>query len=394
MSELTRRRVRAGARIFAEGEPADVAYVVEVGEVDIFARQEGELRRVAVVSTGQLIGEMAILDAAPRSATAVARVDCELIVIERERLETRLAALDPVVRLAISGLIDRLRAQIHRSPGDDAPVTGSAAESAEAIARLRLENELEKALIGGGLTLYLQSVHDLRTGEIHGFEGLSRWIHPVRGMISPDVFIPLAEESGLILALGRWVLRESCRVAALLENTPNALQVQGRGTFVSVNVSAAQLRDRGFHLALESALRDHKIAPRRLKLEITESALAQGEAARRWIAGCKELGVSISLDDFGTGYSGLATLADLTLDEIKVDQRFVRQAIQDSRSAHVAAAILHLANGLGLATVCEGVETEAQRLQMIALGCRFGQGFLFSHPEPWQGLVGQGVRAG
>lgn len=386
-AELTRRHVRAGARIFSEGEAADVAYVVERGEVDILTWQDGALARVATVSSGQLIGEMAILDAAPRSATAVARSDAELIVIERDRLEARLTTLDPVVRLALSGLIDRLRAQIHRGAGEATPSAAQRAESAAAIDRLRLENELEATLLGGGLALYLQPIHELRTRAVHGYEGLCRWPHPTRGMVSPERFIPLAEQSGLIVALGRWVLRESCRVAALLGRVPG----QDPELFVSVNVSTTQFHDRGFLLALESALRESGIAPRRLKLEITESALSQPEAARRFIGACKELGVRMSLDDFGTGYSGLAILHDLAFDELKVDQRFVRQALLDPRSARVAEAILYLARGLGLDTVCEGVESEDQLEHMRALGCRYGQGYLFSPPLPWQEVLERAV---
>jgi len=393
MSDLRRRRVRAGGSIFVEGEPADVAYVIEAGEVGIYAVQDGEQRCVAVVRAGQLLGEMAILDRAPRSATARAHQDTDLVVVERERLETRMANLDPVVRLALTGLIDRLRGQIHRAAG--APPTSAASPGAGAAAldRLRLETDLEGAVIGNALALWMQPIFDLETREVHGYEALCRWPHPRRGLIPPDIFIPLAEESGLILALGRWMLREACRVATILEREPTLHAPAGRPIFVSVNVSSAQFLDRGFSLALENTLRENQLDPGRLKLEITESALSRPEVARRWISMCKGHGVRISLDDFGTGYSGLATLHDLAIDEIKVDQRFVRQAIQDRRSARVAEAILHLANGLGLDTVCEGVETEGQLEQMRDMGCRYGQGFLLSPPLPWRRLLGPGATA-
>lgn len=386
-SELTRRHLRAGDRIFAEGDPGDVAYVIERGEVAIFTSCEGEERCVAVLAPGQLLGEMAILDGASRSASAVARQDTELIVVDRERLEARLVGVDPVVRLAMLGLLERLRAQIHRPLAASSPVSHSGSFNQATLDRLRLENELGAALIDDGLSLHLQPVFELATREIRGFEALVRWEHPQRGPLPPSVFVPLAEESGLIRALGRWMLGAACRAASLLDARPNRAGVQGRGAFVSVNVSTVQFRDPSFLAALELSLGETGLEGSRLKLEVTESALSDPDTARAWIARCKALGARVSLDDFGTGYSSLSYLHDLAIDEIKVDQRFVRQAAVDPRSARVVEAILTLANGLGLDTVCEGLEHEQQVQRMMALGCRYGQGYLLAPPVPIEELL-------
>ena len=244
--------------------------------------------------------------------------------------------------------------------------------------RLTLENSLRKAIERDELILLYQPQVSLMTGEIIGTEALVRWQHPELGLIAPSRFIPLAEETGLIVPLGEWVLRTACRQAAVWER-------EGRTLRQSVNLSARQLGEAGLVALVQAALEETKLNPRLLDLELTESALVvQGEAAVARLAALRALGVRISIDDFGTGYSSLAYLRRFPLDILKVDRSFVtglsgadRQARQDQA---VVQAIISMAHALDLEVVAEGVETAAQRETLRRLGCDYMQGFLYSPP--------------
>ena len=201
-----------------------------------------------------------------------------------------------------------------------------------------------------------------------------RWRHPVRGSVSPGEFIPVAEETGLIVPLGRWALHEACGQAALLG--PD-------GPPVSVNLSARQLAHPSIVGDVAAALDGSGLPPSRLWLELTETALfEEADAPLPVLHELKALGVQLVLDDFGTGYSSLAYLQRFPLDALKIDRAFVAEMTQDPRAAALVEAITTMARSLGLTVVPEGIETEAQREALIALGCRYGQGYLFGRPQP------------
>jgi EAL domain-containing protein (putative c-di-GMP-specific phosphodiesterase class I) len=385
MAELVTRTVTPGEVIFRAGDPADCAYIVAAGHIEIWVKPSDsstELdpgRCVAVIGPGQLLGEMAILDNAPRSATAIA---CEfglLTVIERSQLATRLETIDPVLHLLLNVLLNRLREQIR--PGQGNVIQATVAPDL-VIDRIRLENQLKAALGTGEMRLFLQPITDMKHRRIAGFESLVRWHHPDRGMVRPDQFIKVAEESGLIVPLGAWVLREACRVAVRLETEPNHAGVMGSGAFVSVNVSTGQFQDADFIPVLATILRETGLDPQRMKLEITESALAKPDDARAWINACQQLGVRIALDDFGTGYSSLGYLHEFNIDTLKIDQSFVRRMLQDTRSESVVAAIIRLGQELGMDIIAEGIETEPHFTRLAQLGCDYAQGYLIAKPAP------------
>ena len=244
--------------------------------------------------------------------------------------------------------------------------------------RLTLENSLRKAIERDELILLYQPQVSLMTGEIIGTEALVRWQHPDMGLIAPGRFIPLAEETGLIVPLGKWVLRTACRQAAAWER-------EGRNLRLSVNLSARQLEEDSLVAVVRTTLQETNLSPCLLDLELTESALvAQGEAVAARLAAVRALGVRISIDDFGTGYSSLAYLRRFPLDTLKVDRSFVVglsgmdcQARQDQA---VVQAIISMAHALDLEVVAEGVETAAQRETLRRLGCDYMQGFLYSPP--------------
>ena len=379
MAELLTRAVAPGEVIFRQGDSADCAYVVASGSVEIHAGRDGEQRCVAVIGTGELLGEMAMLDNAPRSATAIARTPTLLTVIERSQLVTRLASSDPVLHLLMKVLLNRLRGQLRHSELDNNPA--SVVQDA-VLERIRLENELKAGLGAGEMRLHLQPIADANSRRIHGFESLVRWQHPERGMVRPDLFIKVAEESGLIIPLGRWILREACLASLRLDQEENTADVHGKDAFISVNVSTGQFHDPEFIPVLASILDETGLNPYRLKLEITESVLTNAEAAKKWIDDCKALGVRIALDDFGTGYSSLSYLHEFNIDTLKIDQSFVRRMLQDERSEHIVSTIIRLGKLLGMEIITEGVETEDHLNRLASLGCDYAQGYLIARPAP------------
>ncbi|WP_175527379.1 putative bifunctional diguanylate cyclase/phosphodiesterase [Blastococcus tunisiensis] len=237
--------------------------------------------------------------------------------------------------------------------------------------------ELAAALDRGELTVAYQPLVDLRTGSPTGAEALVRWQHPTEGNRPPDTFIPLAEETGLIMEIGEFVLRDACRQAARWVGSAD----DSVPLMVTVNLSARQVTDPRTVDAVRAALTETDLDPHRLVLEITETVLMQDrEAAATNLGKLKALGVRIAIDDFGTGYSSLAYLSRFPLDMLKVPREFVDGLGRDANADIVTRAIVELAGALGLLTVAEGVETDEQRRHVAELGCDLAQGYLFSRP--------------
>lgn len=250
----------------------------------------------------------------------------------------------------------------------------------QAVDRLRVVNELRAGLRRGELVLHYQPLVELDTGRVVGAEALVRWQHPERGLLGPEEFIGLAEESGLIRELGAWVLRTACT-----EVVEEARRRSGEGPVlqIAVNLSTQQLADPGLSDLVASVLADTGIAPQRLMLEVTETALlADTAAALTELDELRRLGVQIALDDFGTGFSSLTYLKRFPLHELKIDRSFVAELSIDPASDAIVASVIHLARAIGLSVVAEGVETEQQRRGLLQLGCTLGQGYLFGRPVP------------
>lgn len=250
---------------------------------------------------------------------------------------------------------------------------------AQAVTQLRRETELRRGLEKREITVHYQPVFGIRSGAVSGFEALARWQHPERGLLLPAEFIPLAEESGLIVPLGNFVLREACRQLA-------AWQAEGiaRGDqIVSVNVSSRQFSDPAFVETVAEILHETGVEPACLHLEITETVILENaEASAQMLGRLKGLGVRLALDDFGTGYSALSYLHRFPIDSLKVDRSFVSDLVGNSTRAAIVGAIVTLAHNLNMDVVAEGIETDAQREALHALECELGQGFLFSRPLP------------
>jgi diguanylate cyclase (GGDEF)-like protein/PAS domain S-box-containing protein len=248
----------------------------------------------------------------------------------------------------------------------------------DAVSRLELQSDLRNALGRGELFLHYQPMVDLRTRRVLSAEALLRWQHPVRGMLPPCDFIPLAEETGLIVPIGRWVLKRACEQAAAWQ------RLYGDGApSVSVNLSARQLAHPDLVADVAKALRVSGADPGLVVLELTESLLVeQAEWAVERLAELKTLGVLLALDDFGTGYSSLAYLHRFPVDILKIDRSFVRDIDTGGSDQAMLKAIVNLGHSLGLEMVAEGIETEAASRRIESMGCSRGQGYLFSRPVP------------
>ena len=244
-----------------------------------------------------------------------------------------------------------------------------------AVQRSRRVIELREAVELGQFTLDYQPVIDLEAYEISGYEALLRWQHPTEGPIAPLEFIPLAEESGLIVPLGKWVLAEACRYGAMLQRD------MGREIGMAVNVSARQLEHPEFVAHVEQALVDSGFPPRSLTLELTESVLlASGEHTEQRLAALKASGISLALDDFGTGYASLSYLQRFPVDIVKIDRSFTDSIDAGTADLVLLKGIVDLGNALGLNLVAEGIQTTAQHEIVRGLGCQGAQGFYFGHP--------------
>jgi diguanylate cyclase (GGDEF)-like protein/PAS domain S-box-containing protein len=239
--------------------------------------------------------------------------------------------------------------------------------------RRMLEHDLRHAVSRGELELVYQPQTRIDTGAVTGFEALLRWHHPVRGLVSPAEFVPIAEETGAILEIGAWVLREACRTAALW---PQPLAI-------AVNVSAVQLHNPHFVQFVHGALFESGLKAERLEIEITETALIRDPArALLTLRQLKALGVRIAMDDFGTGYSSLSNLRSFPFDRIKIDRSFIKAVNSNPQGAAIVRSVLGLGRGLGLAVVAEGVETDEELSFLAAEHCTLAQGFLLGRPSP------------
>jgi diguanylate cyclase (GGDEF)-like protein/PAS domain S-box-containing protein len=244
-------------------------------------------------------------------------------------------------------------------------------------ARSKLERELRRALRAGQFLLYYQPQVDTH-GRVIGAEALLRWLHPKRGLVGPDAFIPLAEDTGLILPLGQWVLLTACRQLHTWSGQPECAHLS-----LSVNVSARQFRHPDFAEQVLAILHATQANPARLKLELTESLLLDDlETTGAKMAVLKTHGIGFALDDFGTGYSALSYLKRLPLDQLKIDRCFIKDVLTDPNDAAIARTIVALGQSLGLPVIAEGVETEAQRDFLMLHHCADFQGFLFGKPMP------------
>lgn len=383
---MSRKSLRAGDALFREREAGQSAFLIESGMIRIFVGQGDGALTLADLGPGDLVGEMAMIDDAPRTATAVALEDTVLLVIDREHLAERVAQTDPVVRALLGGQLKRYRAMLATMRGLDVPEVAADAEDVLAIGKIRLESQLRDALAGRRLDMHLQPILEVAEDRVAGYEALVRWNHPERGSVSPAEFITLAEETSLIVPVGEYMLEQA--IHALVAMRQRGIEPL---PFISINVSPRQLREAGLIQALLDRLRVAGLSTHAVKLEITESQVFDYRQVADVLAACREAGIRVALDDFGTGFSNLSHLNELRFDTVKVDQSFVRGIDGSGRGLAMLEAIVSLVRAIGADALVEGIETPAQLDALRHLGVRYAQGYLIGKPLPLAQVLEGGI---
>ena len=381
-----RTTLQPGETLFREGDAPTTAFLIESGEIAISARRDDTDVHLAQLGPGDIVGEMAVIDDSPRTATALAVVECILIPIDRDQIAERLAQTDPVIRALLQGQLKRYRGALAAMHGLAAPhePAGGDADELLGLGKIRLETQLREAIARNELDLRLQPLFDIPAGRVAGYEALVRWTHPERGPISPMEFITLAEETSLIVPVGDYVL--DAAIAALI-----ALRHSGANPlpFIAINVSPRQLREAGLVERIIERTRAVGLDPGAIKVEITESQALDYTQVGDAIAHCRSEGIHVALDDFGTGFSNLSHLHELEFDTIKIDQAFARNMMGSPRARAIIGAIVHLVHAIGADALVEGIETEAQLAVLRELGCRYAQGYLIGRPQPLADVLGR-----
>lgn len=388
------RQYNPGEVIIQQGDPGDTAYIIEKGNVEILVENENGVICIGTRGPQSLIGEMAMVDSQPRVATVRALDDCELLEIDRGDFERRLSGSDPLVRHFMQVILTRYRDMLSRiehtgnnkiqktdvKPEDIEKSGGLYEEATQAI---RDSHELVHAIGENQICLFYQPIISVKDGSIAGFEGLARWIHPEKGLISPGHFIPLAEESGLVREMTYKNLYEACSLLPEI----NALFEDDKHPFMSVNFSSQMFAEADLVDIVSDILKKHDSDPRQFKLEITETLLMEHpEEGRKALARCREKGMQVAIDDFGVGYSSLGYLNSYPIDTLKIDRSFVSSMMDHDLSLGLVKAIVGLSKTFGLKTVAEGVEKEQEVTILKGLGVDYIQGFLYAKPMPLEEL--------
>jgi EAL domain-containing protein (putative c-di-GMP-specific phosphodiesterase class I)/CRP-like cAMP-binding protein len=377
------------AIVCREGEPGDTAYLIEDGCVEVFRTTASGPERVAILSRGAMFGEVAPMDGKPRSASVRTLMPTQLVRIDWAHVSRLVDAADPVVQYLIQSLLSRVRAPSGAT--EDMFMTASPARAAGSVSNtalrsMTLATDLGAAIDGDQLDLYYQPIVNLRDGTVAGFEALARWHHGTLGAVSPVEFIALAERTGLVHRLGRWVIERALADWARLR--PRCCAEDEREPFISVNLSAAEVMSPSTPEVIAAALARHRCPPAQLHIELTETMLVSRmdhllDAFKRLQA----VGVHIALDDFGTGYAGLDYLRTLPFSSLKIDKAFVLGMSQSERSQQIVRSALTLSRSLGMASVAEGVEDAATAMALRELGCAHAQGYHFGRPQPLQSAI-------
>lgn len=380
LDKLYREVFIGGQSVFCAGDVGDCAYLIEEGAVEIVVSEQGREQRIGLLSKGELFGEIALIDRQPRTATVRALERTVLIPIHRKLVEELLEKSDPILRHLLLTILERYRInQNHGATSADVQLTSQRnALKGEATQKLSLAHGITRALAQNEFELYYQPICSLADGRIAGFEALIRWHHPTDGLIPPMDFLWVAEQTGLIHELGLWTLERACRDWPELSRCTDYPV-----PFVSVNLSAIQLTGATLVDDVRSIIANHRMPPAQLKLELTETVMVEHpEVAQDILKRLMELGSQLALDDYGTGYSGLDHLQRYPIGTLKLDRAFIAPMLDSPQSMEIVRSSIELAHSLGMNVVAEGVETEAVSARLTALGCEFGQGWLFGKPLP------------
>ncbi len=378
---------KAGEVIMAQGDAGTCAYFIQEGRVGIVVEKEdGQILNMGTRGPGSLIGEMAIVDNQPRSATIRSLENCKLLEITKDDFARSIRGANPIMRLISQVILMRYRDILRRSQmlSSDSPDMPSPellekeyAEQINVVQAIKMANEFKVAIASGQLRLHYQPIISIKSGQILGFEALMRWQHPERGLIPPDLFIPMAEDSGLIIEASRWAVREVCQLIKRLDIVRPDL----KSVYFSVNMSATDFDEQGFLDAFNCILKGTGTTASRLNLEITERLLLkQPKNVKDTLDKCRELGVGVVIDDFGIGYSSLSYLHQYPIDTLKIDKSFIHMMRRDAKVLGLVKSILSLSENMAIRIIAEGVEEAEEAALLSSLNCDTAQGYFFSSP--------------
>ena len=394
-TDKTPKMFKPGDIIMRQGEVGKNAYIVESGKVEIvISSPTGEERVIGTRGPSAMIGEMSLIDNAPRTATIRAIEDCKVLEITKEDFSRRLENADPVIRMATQVIMTRYRDTLARieaqAEGQELSEVETLeliyAEKADAIEQIRIANDFIEALNknNGEITLFYQPIIDLNTGDIDGFEALMRWFHPEKGFISPGVFIPVIEETGQIIEASKWAFKTACTSLKRIEDSTHYHKTLS----MSVNFSSEDFSAPDFVNNVYDTLSETDVKAEQIHLELTERLLiGQPERAKETLSMCRRAGMGIAIDDFGTGYSSLNYLHAYPISTLKIDQSFVRNMENDKKLLEVVRSIISLSQNLEMDIIAEGVETLQEAKILKDMGCPRAQGFYFAKPMPEKDVI-------
>lgn len=409
-----------GDHLFKQGDDGDNAFIIESGTVEVYINHGDKKMIIATLEQGDLLGEMAIIDELPRTASAVALDDTVVIVIPRDYVRQKIECSDATVRFFLMIIMERYRDMHARlmhvfeglNPDESTyqelystttnvvknlmhqyldmqdrilTAVNTAVSLEERHAKdddvtqtkqtLSIESKLHSALENEEFRVFYQPIVDIQTGKINGCEALIRWKHPTRGLVGPFEFIHHAENTGQIIPLGYWIAEQACSFQH------NIADQYLDDFFISINLSSKQFEANDLISRLGSIVNQQASEPGLVKFEITESMLMSNpELANEYLNELKGYGVQLAIDDFGTGYSSLSYLHRFPFDTLKIDRAFVSTMLQNKKSNEIVKSLVDLSHNLGMNVVAEGIETPYEENMVRNYQAEYGQGFLYAQP--------------
>lgn len=385
---------KAGDIIMSQGDHGDYAYIIEEGRVEIYIEKEdGEKQVFGTRGPGSMIGEMALIDSGPRTASIRAIKDCKFLIITQDDFTRRLNESDPIVRMTTEVILTRYRdtlsrALINKDRKQSAPTESvelQSAASSNAIEQVKMANELKEGFEKGQLFFQFQPIVDIQNNRLAGFESLMRWNHPERGFIRPDIFIPVAEQTGLIHEMTPWLLSEGAKaIEAVQKAAPDMVDKP----FASINLSSNNFQKAALLKEAKKCIKNTDIKPEQIHLEITERVLMSNpEKTRLILEELEQDNFHISIDDFGTGYSSLSYLHNFPIHTLKIDRSFVLEMMENEKSMALIKSMIALGNNMNMSIIAEGIEHKQEVIAFKELGCDMIQGYYFSRPLNLDDLI-------
>ncbi|MBL4660562.1 MAG: EAL domain-containing protein [Alcanivoracaceae bacterium] len=378
--------LKKGEQVFEAGDEADCAYIVELGIVGLYSKHFKD-SRIASLGRGELLGEMGVINNEARTVSAFAETDIELLVIDKEQITKRLQNSDPIIRGVMDLLLRRIRNLLNNDAYKGLVMDDENIVVTEGVHKIRFEKELFQAFDDNEIINVYQPIVNLKDGSIAGFEALSRWQHPEKGMVSPFEFITLAEESDFIIPMGLKIFDSACKQLTVFQQIRNKSNPLLPALFMSINVSAAQLKAKSFLDEIKKITKKYHIDPNDIKIEITESQVVDYKKVLTWIDECNAFGFKLSLDDFGTGYSGFLHLLELDFHTIKIDQAFIKSIDTKPKSMVILEVIADMAKRLDMTVIAEGIEDKNSADKLTQIGVDYGQGYYFFKPMKVEKLL-------